>query len=123
MSENSLWYGYLEAGAKSTAVLRDPKLDTGNPATMYLFNLARREILEYRRDIVEGKLRELGKDEAGLAAQLKAQYGEARRTFKARARPALAPERPPVVPRKRLEGSGTSEEEDLDAAEEEEEES
>jgi hypothetical protein len=114
MSEHSLWFGYLEAGAKSTPVLRDSKLDTGNPATIYLFNLARREILEYRRDIVESKLRDLGKDEAGLAAQLRAQYGEARRAFKARARPVLVPERTTPSPRKRIEEIGVTEDEDMD---------
>ena len=34
-------------------------MDTGNPKTLYLFNLIRGEILEYAREIVEDKLREL----------------------------------------------------------------
>ena len=48
-----LWLGYLEAGKSASPVVRDSSLDTGNPATIYLFNLMRGRILEYRKDIVE----------------------------------------------------------------------
>src|SRR3569623_949320 len=59
MTDTQERYGYLEAGNKSTAVVLDRTLNTGNPETLYLFNLARGEILEYSRKIVEPKLREL----------------------------------------------------------------
>ena len=67
-SKNGFWYGYLEAGDKSTAVLRDPELDTGNKKTVFLFNLARKQILEYTLAIVEPKLRGLKTSEQALIA-------------------------------------------------------
>lgn len=57
-----LWFGFLEAGKSSSPVMRDAVFDTGNHETTYLFNLAKGRILEYRRDIVEQKLRELSLD-------------------------------------------------------------
>ncbi|MGB5259532.1 MAG: hypothetical protein WBO34_03305 [Gammaproteobacteria bacterium] len=81
-SRTSLWYGYLNAGARSSPVLRDARLDTGNPKTLYLFNLVRDEILEYAREIVEQKLRELKPAESGFVADLDAGYKKARRNFK-----------------------------------------
>lgn len=83
MSKNSFWYGYLEAGDKSSAVLGDPDLDTGNRKTMFLFNLARNQILEYNREIVEPKLRELRSGEEELAKGLDKAYDSARRSFAA----------------------------------------
>ncbi|MGA7801146.1 MAG: hypothetical protein WCC36_10080 [Gammaproteobacteria bacterium] len=84
MSKQQLWYGYLEAGAKSTAVVLDHKIDTGNTLTVYLFNLARNEILEYRREIVESKLRAIGAEERELLDRLKDAYRKARRAFEPR---------------------------------------
>ncbi|MGB5179565.1 MAG: hypothetical protein WBP44_12650 [Gammaproteobacteria bacterium] len=81
-SKASLWYGYLNAGARSSPVLRDARLDTGSPKTLYLFNLVRGEILEYAREIVEQKLRELKPAESGFVADLDAGYKKARRNFK-----------------------------------------
>ena len=52
-SSETLWFGYLEAGKKSTFVVRDVTLGTAMPETLYLFNFDRGKILEYRRDIVE----------------------------------------------------------------------
>ena len=83
-SKASLWYGYLNAGARSSAVLRDARLDTGNPKTLYLFNLVRGEILEYAREVVEKKLRELKPAESGCIAKLDAGYKKVRRNFKDR---------------------------------------
>lgn len=92
-NKGALWYGYLEAGDKSTAVVRDAQLDTGNRKTTYLFNLARNEILEYTRAVVEPKLRELKPAEAKLVDALDAAYDTARRTFKqTHARPLNIPE-------------------------------
>lgn len=82
MAKTPLWCGYLEAGDRSSAVLRDDRLETGNPKTIYLYNLARDEILQYSRDLVEPKLRELRDDEAPLAEDVKNGYTKARRTFK-----------------------------------------
>lgn len=79
--QKGLWYGFLNAGDKSTPVVRDERLDTGNAKTLFLFNLARQQILEYTREIVEPKLRELKTGETDLDA-LSAAYSEARRNFK-----------------------------------------
>lgn len=85
MAKHSIWCGYLEAGQKSSAVVRDDRLDTGNPDTVYLFNLARNEIIPYSRAIVDVKLREFTAEEAEGATELKAAYLRARKQFKARA--------------------------------------
>ncbi|MBK8162530.1 MAG: hypothetical protein IPK65_05100 [Gammaproteobacteria bacterium] len=82
MAKTPLWCGYLEAGDRSSAVLRDDRLETGNPKTIYLYNLARDEILQYSRELVEPKLRELRANESGLAEELKNAYAKARRIFK-----------------------------------------
>lgn len=82
MAKTPLWCGYLEAGDRSSAVLRDERLETGNPNTIYLYNLNRDEILQYSRELVEPKLRELRDDESGLGEELKNAYTKARRTFK-----------------------------------------
>lgn len=90
-----LWFGFLEAGGKGSAVVRDPSLDTGRSSTMYIFNHNKGRILEYRRDIAEPKLRELNADELALVSDLEEAYERARadftpRTFK-RPAPATAP--------------------------------
>lgn len=59
MAKQNIWMGYLEAGLKSSPVVRDDKLETGNPKTIYLFNFKKGEILEYNRALVEPKLRGL----------------------------------------------------------------
>lgn len=93
-SKGPLWYGYLEAGNKSSAVVRDERLDTGSRKTVFLFNLERKQIIEYTREIVDPKLRELKPSETKLIDELTAAYNEARRAFKhAQARPLNIPER------------------------------
>ena len=79
-----VWYGFLQAGDRSTPVIRDDRLDTGNHKTLYLFNLSRNLILEYSREVVEPKLRELKPDEATSIPELDAAYKKARRGFKDR---------------------------------------
>jgi len=81
MSDKHYWYGYLEAGEKSSPVLRDTRLDTGDSGTLYLFNLKRGEILEYKKAIIESKLRELGTQESDISKTLKTAYVEARGNF------------------------------------------
>ena len=82
MSKKSkIWYGYLDAGTKSTPVLLDPKLDTGDSKTFYLFNHKRNQILEYRRELIEPKLRELNGKEADLVDQLKKDYNKIKTNF------------------------------------------
>ncbi len=94
MSDKTLWYGYLDAGDKSSPVAIDNKLATGDPTTVYMFNLKRGEIIEYKRAIVESKLRELGGDEQGTVGELKSGYRKARNGFQPRGeRASNIPER------------------------------
>lgn len=79
---SSVWYGYLKAGERSSPVLRDNRLETGNPKTIYLYNLKRGEIIEYVLEIVEKKLRELKPAESKCIGELDAGYKKARRGFK-----------------------------------------
>lgn len=90
MSQEELWYGFLEAGDRSTPVARDPKLTTGNPDTVYMYNLQRNEIIEYKRAIAEPKLRELKPAEADKLKELKSAFAKALKEFTPkRTRPAL----------------------------------
>jgi len=86
--KTKLWFGFLEAGAKGSPVVRDDALATGNPATVYLFNFMKGRILEYRRDIVEVKLRELGTEELAMVPDMRAAYLEASQSFEPRPVPA-----------------------------------
>ncbi|MCW8917800.1 MAG: hypothetical protein OQL08_03185 [Gammaproteobacteria bacterium] len=81
MSNNNLLCKYLEAGAKSSAVVLDPALHTGNEQTIYLYHQQRNQIIEYRRDIVESKLRELTAEEAKAIKTLQQAYAQARPGF------------------------------------------
>ncbi|MCP5150971.1 MAG: hypothetical protein H6983_25225 [Ectothiorhodospiraceae bacterium] len=87
--DDQYWFGYIEAGAKSSPVLLDRSLDTANSETVYLFNLKRGEIIEYRREIVEAKLRALGEDAESEQA-LRDAYPSARRGFQPRSTVRLA---------------------------------
>jgi hypothetical protein len=100
-----LWFGYLEAGAKGSPVVRDSLMDTGTTATIYLFNLAKGRILEYRRDIVEPKLRELDETECEWIKELRKAFAKARDGFTPRVtvrpprrQPKPEPEPEPEIP-------------------------
>jgi len=94
MSRNSPWFGYLEVGDKSSPVARDPKLNTGKPDTVYLFNLQRNAIIEYKREIVEPKLREFSEDEADLNKKVKKAFTKAAKDFTPRGKTLAIPDRP-----------------------------
>jgi hypothetical protein len=83
-SKKKVWFGFLEAGAKASPVVRDSELDTGDPKTVYLFNSTKGKILEYRRDIVEVKLRDLADDELPMVPELRKAYKQVRETFEPR---------------------------------------
>ncbi len=99
VKKKGVWLGMLEAGKRSSPVARDESLDTGNPATVYLFNLAKGRVLEYRRDIVEPKLRELTEEESAIGKELKGAFESSRERFTPRA--ALRPARTSSRPKKR----------------------
>jgi hypothetical protein len=65
MSENNIWYGVLEAGEKTSPVVRDTSLDASENK-IWLYNYVRNQFIEYSQAIVEPKLRELA---AGDIAQ------------------------------------------------------
>ena len=89
MTQEELWYGFLEAGDRSSPVARDPKLTTGNPDTVYIYNLQRNEIIEYKRAIAEPKLRPLKASEAKAQEELAAAFATALKDFTPRrSRPA-----------------------------------
>ncbi len=90
MSDNPIWTGFLEAGDKSTLVVRDPRLDTGNPKTIYLYNHRRGAFLEYAAAIVEPKLRELTAEEQKQSHELLKAFRKCRELFTPRGDRLLA---------------------------------
>lgn len=82
MKDDSVWFGFLEAGEKGSPVARDFKLDTTKADTVYLYNFRRQEFIEYKLAIVESKLRELRADEKDLGKELEAAFKKARKDFK-----------------------------------------
>lgn len=58
MSEKNIWYGVLEAGEKTSPVVRDTSLDASQNK-IYLYNYVRNQFIEYSQAIAEPKLREL----------------------------------------------------------------
>lgn len=81
MSDETLWFGFLEAGEKSSLVVLDSRLSTGQPDTVYVYNHKRGTILEYKRAIAEAKLRELSDEERAEVRTLRSAYRKARRGF------------------------------------------
>ena len=88
MSKKDLWFGMLEAGERSSPVIRSNKLHTGLSDTIYLFNLQRNAILEYKSAIVEPKLRELNGDESELEKELQKAFNKVVKDFTPRAKTA-----------------------------------
>jgi hypothetical protein len=62
MSTKDIWYGMLEAGEKSSPVVRDATLDASQ-GKVWLYNHLRNEFVEYAKAIVEPKLRELNTED------------------------------------------------------------
>jgi len=80
MSKSDIWYGFLQAGEHSSPVVRDATLETKNPKTVFLYNHARGKFLEYAREIVEPKLRELAPEDVPMK-DLQSAFKAARKTF------------------------------------------
>ena len=99
MGNGNIWYGFLQAGEKSSPVVRDPALETKSPKTVYLFNYMRGEFLEYSREIVEPKLRELNSDDV-FVAELKRAFKAARKSFSPGRALPLREAAPVPLPRK-----------------------
>ena len=75
---------------KGTPVIRDRSLNTGQPSAITL-NLRKGRIIEYKRDIVESKLRELTRDELNVVAEMESAYESVRPGFTPRAELWSAP--------------------------------
>jgi len=58
MSAKDIWYGVLDAGEKTSPVVRDATLDASQ-GKVWLYNHRRNQFIEYAQAIVEPKLREL----------------------------------------------------------------
>jgi|GEM_PF-2166917 len=86
---NDIWYGYLEAGEKSSPVLIDPQLETGDAKTLYMYNLNSKRIIEYKREIAEPKLRVLNEQESAFIQDLKQGYEAVRKEFTPRNNSAM----------------------------------
>ena len=89
MKNQKFRYGFLEAGAKSSPVLINSKLNANNEKNLYIYNLNRDSIIEYQRQIVEPKIRELNPDEINLIEDLVSGYKAASKNFVAKNRKPL----------------------------------
>lgn len=96
MSNDKLWYGYLEAGEKSSMIIRDLSIETDTSGYLFLFNMKSGQILRYKADIVESKLRDLTPEEKKKnKTKMLAAYKKASIEFK---RPASSIQSTPVAP-------------------------
>ena len=82
MSKNKLWYGFLEAGSKSSPVAIDRNMETGDGNTVFIYNHNKKEMLKYVRELVEPKLRELTAKEKELESALKKGFTESLNTIR-----------------------------------------
>lgn len=112
MSNSPLQFKFLDAGAKSSPVVLDPSLSTSNEQTLYLYHQQRDQIIEYRRDIVETKLRDLTKGEQQQVKTLEQAFKTARGGFTPRGAAAEA------IPEKAAPPKSVSPRNDIDDEEE-----
>ncbi len=80
MANKNIWFGFLNAGRKSSPVVRDRSLETSGTKTIFLYNHAKGGFLEYARELVEPKLRELTDDDTDVD-ELERAFREARKAF------------------------------------------
>jgi len=79
MSSKDIWYGVLEAGEKTSPVVRDKTIDAGQNK-VYLYNYVRKQFVEYALPIVEPKLRELTEEDVSRK-ELEKSFKAARKVF------------------------------------------
>ena len=82
MKKRKLWYGFLEAGVKSSPVVIDRNMITGEKNTIFVYNHNKQEINKYVRDLVEPKLRELSAKEKELQTSLDKGFKASLKTIK-----------------------------------------
>jgi len=98
MSSKEIWYGVLEAGEKTSPVVRDASIDAGHNK-IYLYNHVRNQFIEYAQAIVEPKLRELTEGDISrkeLNKAFKAAYKSFSSTRKVNAWASTESATPPV---------------------------
>jgi len=113
MNKSQIWYGFLEAGKRSTAVVVDPKINANMDGKLYIFNQQRNQILEYKKDIVESKLRDLTEEESQLLPTLKSSFELALKNFNIESNQSLPSTSTPVSSKENL--ATTKKEEKIDS--------
>ena len=79
MNTEQFWFGYLDAGAKSSPVLRDNELKSSSPDNICLFNLQKNQIVEYKAEIVSQRLRAL--NDGDTIAEMTSKYQLAKQSY------------------------------------------
>ncbi len=79
MSAKDIWYGVIDAGEKTSPVVRDATLDASQ-GKVWLYNHQRNQFIEYAKAIVEPKLRELNTEDIP-EKELKKAFKAARKVF------------------------------------------
>lgn len=95
MGKNDIWYGYLMAGDKSTPVVRDPSVAARSDKFIRLFNYSRGEFVDYSREIVGPKLRDLNGQVS--MDDLKAAFLDARQNVTAPPKTMNLEKLPPLI--------------------------
>jgi hypothetical protein len=97
MSEKDIWYGVLDAGEKTSPVVRDATLDASQ-GRVWLYNHVRNQFIEYAEAIVEPKLRELTTGDIPLN-ELDEAFKAARRAFSSSRKISTRSDTKPAAPR------------------------
>jgi hypothetical protein len=80
MGTKDIWYGVLEAGDKTSPVVRDMSLEVSDTKRVWLYNHVKNQFVEYSLEIVEPKLRNLGNGDISLD-ELDLAFKSARKAF------------------------------------------
>ena len=110
MNAKNVWYGVLDAGEKTSPVVRDATLDASQ-GKVWLYNHARNQFIEYARAIVEPKLRELTTEDIPQK-ELDEAFNAARQAFLSSRNITTWSDTKPVAPR--LKNQGEEDELDID---------
>ena len=112
MSTKDIWYGMLEAGEKTSPVVRDKTIDAGQNK-VYLYNYVRKQFVEYALPIVEPKLRELTEEDISQK-ELEKSFKAARKVFSSTHKVAIVADTKPVTPEVKDNEIDSSEGDDID---------
>ena len=110
MSQKDIWYGVIDAGEKTSPVVRDLTLDASEGKVL-LYNHLRNQFIEYAKTIVEPKLRELTTGEIPQK-ELDEAFKAARRAFSSSRKIRTWSDTKPSAPRVK----NKDEEDELDIA-------